>query len=397
MKKRNSYLNYFLVTLLLLSFISSFAQSDYFKGKVTLLDGRVLEGFVKDGSDASNTSFCLFKETLQSESKKYSPKEIRGYQIEDRKIYSSFKIKPAEGDSIQKLLQTLVGGEMNLFFLREGGVNHYYVKYPGKRLTEIMGENRVVVNNTTYATEGNFKNELKAGYGKCPQAIEKLKFYQGDLMKSVKGFNECTAVNNQTFFYRKPKNDIYVGGRIGYSSVHVRGNTPSYYTLGNSFSSSFGLFAKSQVNQLHKRVFFQIGAEYVNSKIDYDNSSNLSSGPPVIEASVTFIQIPLILSFDILSSRLTPYVFIGGFHTFSLSSSVTANQYSSFFDSETFTNNDTGILEGIGLKYAASRSHFFIEGRNQTIHHTPNTTISRGFADGDYLTFSLGYGLKLGH
>jgi hypothetical protein len=115
---------------LLLSF-PLWAQSDYRPGYIITLNGDTIHGKIdyRDADDMGRR--CLF-EAADGTKTVYAPADIAGYRFPNSKYYVSRTL-----NGLKYFLEYLIQGRLDVYYLRTGGADHYYIEKEDQSLTEV--------------------------------------------------------------------------------------------------------------------------------------------------------------------------------------------------------------------------------------------------------------------
>jgi hypothetical protein len=101
-------------------------QPQFEPGTVLTLEGDTLRGWLDAGNPEQNTRTCIFRETLDGPVNSYKPGDINAYRYDSGSYYVS---KPLHVDQWDRevFLEYLIEGNLDLFYLREGGHSYYFL------------------------------------------------------------------------------------------------------------------------------------------------------------------------------------------------------------------------------------------------------------------------------
>jgi hypothetical protein len=146
------------LTVLTLSFQNAMAQDDL-AGKIVLVSGDTLRGFLKNESASGLLDHVEFKSTASTAGyKTYTPSEVRSFQIDNGNLYRAVTFSnvslehPVYQTHYAKLLVT---GEYDLYSFRENGFLYFLARHDTTY--------RLLYDDDLHATtyvKGNFRNEL---------------------------------------------------------------------------------------------------------------------------------------------------------------------------------------------------------------------------------------------
>ncbi len=113
---------------LALPFIAQ-SQPIFSPGIIITAQGDSLHGSISEFSGEKNYSECIFRSSDQSKNQRFTPRDIRGYIIENRRYFSSIQIPGPGGDRSLHFVELIVKSETSLvkfkkqFFLMETNGN----------------------------------------------------------------------------------------------------------------------------------------------------------------------------------------------------------------------------------------------------------------------------------
>lgn len=125
--------------LILLGFtlfnIKVYAQKDFREGYVIKNNGDTLKGWIDYRGGLLMSEVCRFKSGKDTEEIKYLPEDLNGYRFIEDKYYVSKEI-----DGIRKFLEFLVNGTINIYYLKQKDVDHFYIEKENSGLVKIPYE-----------------------------------------------------------------------------------------------------------------------------------------------------------------------------------------------------------------------------------------------------------------
>lgn len=124
-----------LVSLLFLCSIalsSIYSQVDFRSGSIITPNQDTIRGFIDYKSNSSLSNFCRFKTKQDSDVQEYTPSTISGFRFDGGKYYIAKKV---ERDTF--FLEFLIQGEVDIFYLRIGNEDRYFLEKEKLDLIEI--------------------------------------------------------------------------------------------------------------------------------------------------------------------------------------------------------------------------------------------------------------------
>ncbi len=111
-----------------------YAQTDFRPGYIIKTIGDTIFGQIDYRGDILMSKVCRFKDK-ESEITEYYPNDITAYRFIDSKYYVSRELNKK-----QVFLEYLIKGEINIYYMRDGIGDHYYLDKEDVKLTEIPYE-----------------------------------------------------------------------------------------------------------------------------------------------------------------------------------------------------------------------------------------------------------------
>ncbi len=156
------FLQICVLLLPVLSSVSAWSQSAFARGYIIKENNDTIYGLMNRKSYIANSRQCSFKKSAGDSVELFKPDEIKAYRYFSGQYYISKKIL-LDGDSAQVFLEFLVDGIADLYYLKEWGIEHYYLEKADKGITELSQENRTVYKNLQEftSTYDKYKGILK--------------------------------------------------------------------------------------------------------------------------------------------------------------------------------------------------------------------------------------------
>jgi hypothetical protein len=204
------------------------AQEIYKEGCILNLKGDTIKGFllVQKGKNASEK--CLFKQTIDGESKTYNPNEIAGYRYSNSKYYISKEINI---DSINKkivFLEFLIKGTASVYYYFDNA-EHYYIEKDPNGLIELSEKERLYHDEKkggTFIVPSKYKNKLTVVMQDCPGISEEIKnsrLNHKSLIKLTKDYHEKVCNSESCIIYERDNTSpkVKFGVLMGFSKKPV--------------------------------------------------------------------------------------------------------------------------------------------------------------------------------
>ncbi|MDJ1481119.1 outer membrane beta-barrel protein [Cytophagaceae bacterium YF14B1] len=361
-----------------------FAQTNFIKGTIVDLNGNTQEVLIKDKADKYNSLECSVKSLKQNAVVRYKPADIKGYSLENGKVYQSYYISvPDTKDSVLVFLQKLVEGEVVLYFYRgKQGKDRYFIQIPPEGLMELDGAKDSYVNGQRYRSEGNYRENLKSVMSKCPiekSSLDELKMTRARMTSFIASYNLCPSINNLRYQYENPKSKILLGVKLGASLGQVdfgqkSSNDLYAYPVENvpvRWQPAVGITAAFQMADIDKKLYFQSELLFMGMQIkDYKTQTGLFKKTVIIDKIQNyFIQLPLLFRYNLLNTRLTPYVSIGGAVSYNILAerTITKGEIRRITDASLSRKVIGYLVAGGGVRWESSEREYSLDYRLQKI------------------------------
>lgn len=416
---------YFTLLFFVSSLSYSFCQSNWKEGYVIHKDNDTLSGFIDDRGSKINTLVCFYKATLDSEEKKYSPKDIRGYRFKSGKFFISKKIND-QNFKDPLFLEFLIKGEVNIYHMNVG-VNRYFIEKDTlfrelKNTTNLVtvehkkeGRKDGKIYETDYEKIGNeYKGMLKylLNDADMAQQIQQTTFSNKSLIKVSKKYHEAVCHDEECVVFEKPKELPKINFR-----VHG-GMSINHFNFGDKIKTDYRPEALFGLRLIYNRPTgwmekidfhvdltlqnfseYRLNVEGANETVTYQEQiyrigpDEYYNSIPFLEVNfnATTLKIPFTVNYKFRNKKFKPYVGAG------LINSLVLSQSKSFvyhkFEKEygySIPRHQIGFIGKIGGIY---------EVKNVDIYFDLNYEYSSSLGTNEYLfknqlaSFNLGIAL----
>jgi hypothetical protein len=306
-----------------------YAQSNFKKGFIVTEKRDTIYGLVDFRQGSSSFKSCIFKESENKESKKYSPDDIAGYGIIDDKIFESRKIVYRGQQAETLFIEVIIKGLASLYKYHRD----LYIEKDGKNFNALKNDRvETTVNGRTVTSNSHeYLSVLNSLFYDCSTIqplIKKTTLSQRSLLKLLSSYNKCMnatyAIHKEDKKAVKVIKGIAIGGNI--SSMAFKSGDARYSYLTHSFEKartpvvmvSFDVLAP----RLNQRFSLHFDVMYRNSK-NYSFSIEKSSPTTsrnFVTIELTELKIPIGLRYTFPEKKFTPYFNLGFSNTFTLRS-----------------------------------------------------------------------------
>jgi hypothetical protein len=308
-----------LLCALLLFFLSSTAQKEYFeKSIVVKKNADTLHGYVlrlRDSMLADSVSFSLSPKGAESIS--FSPNDLSSFTLLDENAtyqpVTCRNIKKGTPFTEKRFALLFLKGycslyqlelkedEMNIIFLF--GNTHVFIAQKSDSFT-VLRETEAMVGDL-YQLEKDYLVQMGILFKDCPavdsMTIAGTAFYKKDLIKIFTTYNLCKQSGSRPTTYKiKAPMTIKAGAFIGYNLYTVSGMRPVS-------GGSLGLFVGMLNPRVNERIAICMGVTFANYYATAD-SSNGSISYPVRANS---FGVPFYLNYYFNKGRILPFLSFG--------------------------------------------------------------------------------------
>jgi|WetSurMetagenome_2_1015567.scaffolds.fasta_scaffold44141_1 hypothetical protein len=264
---------------LILSFLfflsnTIFAMANYERGYIITLKGDTINGFLFYQKSQNAAKQCVFKETLESDSKTYRPGEIASYRFIDGKFYISKQITTSP-DPKQKVvfLEFLIKGISSIFYFIDKDGEYYYIEKEPYGLIELSEPIRISGN---FILPTHYKGKLKMVMADCPDIVSEIndsKLNYSSLVELAKEYHNKVCKNESCIIYERKSIPIKLNFGI------LFGPSLSQYKFGNKFKSNYGTGYQMGISVNFKNVIFSNERVYFSVDLLLENENRFTLKP----------------------------------------------------------------------------------------------------------------------
>jgi hypothetical protein len=230
-----------------------------------------------------------------------------------------------------------------------------------------MGRTLIENSKGKYYSEGNYKYQLKNLIEGCKPAEKKLAraaYKRKTLTEVVSLYNACQS--EALYTYHNPPNTLSYGIRAGIFPAVLK-IAPGVFSVPaitqSGLAYAFGLYIQEQTDDIDPSLSAraEILYNYQNFKIDY------------LAVPYQFyyenLLLPLIIQYQLLKRKVSPYIMGGVYLSFHLNSGFTSDNKTRFLLDfvNSYQQNTSGSLLGAGIRWKTSRQEFGLEYRHQKV------------------------------
>ncbi len=258
---KNIILNTCLPVSILLVFSNTYGQKKLQPGYIINTNGDKTNGYLEFRDREKNPKTISFKETPEGRGTLYTPLQIKGFGLEDKRYESAIVSVDDKTTGSEKytysdelkyrtdtvFLETIFSGSKSLYYDKDkDGLEHYFIKSDSgfewlvykQYLKDIDGKS-VVISNDKYV------RQLVAYLANCPSINTKftgVKHNQQDFVKLFSEYYKNCASTEVQFMKKKEGIKIQTGLIIGVSTTSLKfsntGSNALNYLAKADFSSS---------------------------------------------------------------------------------------------------------------------------------------------------------------
>ncbi|MBA3706249.1 MAG: hypothetical protein H0W84_10240, partial [Bacteroidetes bacterium] len=193
-----------LTALLCVFFTSLSAKNNFKPGYIINVNNDTIYGLIDYGAALHNAAHCRFRKDSSSVVINYLPAELKGYGFTFNRHFVTKKVKlDAASDSASFFLEHLVKGPVDLYFLDDRGLTHFFIEQKNV-LYELKNDLvEIVENDVAYTKPSNkYKGILR-------YALQDAPAIQPDIERTA--FNRKSLVALLEKYYRSlEKNSGYI-------------------------------------------------------------------------------------------------------------------------------------------------------------------------------------------
>lgn len=352
-----------------LSFILSFnaiAQSDFKPGLIITTTNDTIRGFVDHKKNSVNAKECVFKKSVDGESRVYRPGEINGYRIDNDKFYVAKNV----GDEMF-FLEFLVDGIVNLYYYDQNGSDRFFLE----RDTTLVA---LTNDKTTFykaATPGysevkvekmsnKYKGVLNYEFRDDTKMVPKIRvatFDEKSLIKLVKQYHADVCTDQCIVYTKSNRSSISIGPSVSWimASMQMDGSKDHVHDT----QLSYGVEIRYRPPFLFYRWSLLTGAAFSKNNFNgdftgryYDYTYDLTYN---IKLSYDVVRIPIIFQYTFPTKKIQPFIHVGVTNvillnpTYEIKYTVfnpSSKTYSTGYGESTMENYHIGALAGVGAR-----------------------------------------------
>jgi hypothetical protein len=245
------------------------------KGKLITLNGDSLTGAFTESRYSWADGLCSFYQNGSETVTVYSPVEIKGFKLEDGRLYLSRKLSIVN-DTVSSFVEVLIQGSASLFYLNAKNGEYYFV--------EKMGVEPVIVNepkkyifsdDQRFVYIPDFRKRLRLILNDCEEInddITKASCNAKNLIEITEKYNLIKYQGVITQKYGTNRMYPYLEFSI------FSGLAPTRYNFGNRLLGQKGFSYQAGINIRIRNILPSNDrlSLYANVIIDRDNSYTLS-------------------------------------------------------------------------------------------------------------------------
>jgi hypothetical protein len=265
------------------------AQTDFRPGYIIKNSGDTIYGKIDYRGDLLMSSVCKFKNSDNSNTE-YFPNELIGYRFVDGKFYISKEV-----NNKRVFLEYLIKGKVNIYYMRDGKGDHYYLDKEGEKFTELpYNEGIKYIDNKKVLYESNKHIRLLSYYMQdAPnfqyriQSVRKPEHH--DLIKLAEDYHNAVCNDEKCIIYEKkvPFIKLSVTPFVGLTK----------YNAFNKLANEFGGYLYFWAPRASEKLFFKTGLAY--NKISEDG------------VDLTGFKIPIQFQYIFRAHKLQPHMSSG--------------------------------------------------------------------------------------
>jgi len=368
-----------LIVIVLLSFLGSeiISQDNFQAGYIVKTGNDTVSGLVEYRGRTNNCYVCVFK-SGNEEPVQFKSDAILAYGFNKGEVYRSKLIKNGDPEQTTVFLQAIVDGKTNMYIYNDLLHNgRIFVENDSLGVNELRIVKHKKENSNDLITYKEYIGYLKVYLAnpKMQSEVNKMDLTISDVKKVIEKSNSHFDIPSKTYPI-KMKTDkrekhlvfgIGVGINYSFSSYNFDGDYPVSISDGFTKFNNPGAF----LNLSFKFPFFfqgkfsantGIGYQKLNYQVEYNWPINESQ---LIDYQQTNIYIPLNFIYELLKTKVTPYLNAGVVVILNQDDannnvmSTIEDDYAFIISNDKFRDNVSYLL-GVGVKYYMG-DHFNID------------------------------------
>lgn len=207
---------------------------------------------------------CVFKSKSTGVITEFSPSDIAAYRFNDDRFFIAKDI-----NAKKVFLEFLIKGKVNIYYLRDGVGEHFFIDKLGEKMEELPFKEEIVYNDGAYLKTSNIHKSILKKYMKdavgFQTRINKLeKPEHGELISLAKDYHNQVCKDESCIIYKK-KTALTVdlealGGFIQYGSSEL---------VVQKTYAQFGILAHFWLPRVNEKLYLRMGFVYSSVGIVY--------------------------------------------------------------------------------------------------------------------------------
>ena len=287
----------------------------YLPGYIITTERDTIDGFIILAEHNFNSSSCAFKKSLDAPSRTYTPTELAGYVITNKKQYLSHNISP-QGGTLMVFLECIVDGKASLYFYKD----RFFMK------TATTTEELITQKSDLATTGGNFSIDLPVYKGTlqkemtdCSTIHQDLKntaFDNKHLKQLFLSYNDCVGAPVTVFESDTNRSSVKFGLSLGalVSWLNVSsGDNPTLAYYDGKASSGLGLIPSLWVefSSPARRIGLRTGLSYYGGDYRIYNENIGANLSHELTVKSSRIEIPVQLKYNLNQNHSGIYALAG--------------------------------------------------------------------------------------
>ncbi len=392
-------------------------QSDFREAFIIKNNNDTIYGYVDNRGNRANAFQCTYKKTMDSETVEYTPQELKGYRLIDKKFYISANIL-REGKMDTVFLEYLVDGVLDVYYYRDEHGEHYLYNNGDGNFVELKTSSREIEKDgRKYLIEkkeyvADLKNELK----EVPSLADKvpnMSINHKSLIKMANEYHNAVCSDQECIVYEKTvglKIDFGPLAQMNFLSIKNNGNYEEFTweedarfflsdIQGSSVYYSMGGYINVYAPHFSERTYVgyevSFGVNSIDLTSEYTDPTHYYYLPSQIKTSQVIFNNSLHIGFVFPERKLQPFFQLGGFYNFLnftdyFRETDRLNKNGVYYETLTseynvFDNRDYGFSFGAGCNLSISEK--------MKLHFETRYNHGLGwseFTNADYIKLSVG-------
>ncbi len=397
--------------IVLSNFIDANAQSDIRPGTLLLHNGEVKKGWIdyKEGKESFQS--CRFKPDPDAEFITYLPADLAGYGYDGDATYVSRWVGE---DSMKKLLFLEVLLDSHYTLLKS--FEYYFVESGEELFQQITFDPVMTTIDGSETKKASPKNlgvirYLVRDCADLNTELDKLKFYDKELIKFFKDFNTCLGYESKELKAGKPWFSMSVKAMAGMTSsiFDIKATETGEeilalpYSNSNNITGGIGFEFYSPRNI--ESVLFETGVFFTQTRYSSTTyEDKIHDEYNFVNFSFSECKVPIGLTFKLKSRGLVPYIKAGVAANFILKSedewirntvmdNIILTEINDAVDDQNF---HLGFWGGFGITKPILKKHeIFLELRFERTHGITNVKYVNPPYYSSFTYFTILTGIKI--